>query len=99
MCRCQVNTSTEDARKRADRRGRSLHRCAVCGREFLTRGIFSSQLGPRVTVCGVLLNPPVAKCMLADDFGKLRWPEDKPMPDLVAIQQRYDERHAAHATR
>jgi hypothetical protein len=43
-----------------------------------------------VSVCGSVLDPPEARCMLCDDFGVMWWPKDKPMPDLVAIQEFYD---------
>ena len=50
-----------------------------------------------VRVCGVLLSPPEARCLLNDDFGKRWWPEAEPMPDLIAIQRSYDEQVAARA--
>jgi hypothetical protein len=50
--------------------------------------------GPRVSVCGALLNPPAARCMLADDFGEIWWARDVPMPDLLEIDRLQREREA-----
>ena len=80
-----MNGPTEDARKRAERDGRNWHQCGVCKRWFLIRGNYGSMLGPRITVCGVLLNSPEAHCLLTDDFGNWWWPKDKPLPDLLEI--------------
>ena len=85
---------TEDVRRRSDRSGRFHYRCAHCGRWFLYRGQLGSAAGPRVSVCGVLLDPPEARCMFCDDFGAMWWPKDKPMPDLAAIQQWMDREEA-----
>lgn len=82
-----MSAPTEDQRKRADRHGRNWHQCARCRRWFLVSGEFSSQEGTRVTVCGVLLNPPEPHCLLEDDLGERWWPEDRPLPDLVAIDR------------
>ena len=90
-----VSVPTEDARKRADRRGRWLYKCAICGREFWSMSRLASAAGPRVTVCGVLAQPPVAHCLLTDDFGKIWWPKDKPMPDLLEIDRKQREAEAA----
>jgi hypothetical protein len=50
-----------------------------------------------VSVCGALLNPPEARCMLADDFGEIWWPKDEPMPDLLEIDRLQREAEAARA--
>jgi DNA-directed RNA polymerase subunit RPC12/RpoP len=86
-----VSVPTEDERKRADRRGRWLYKCAVCGREFWSRRNLSSDAGPRVSVCGALLSPPVAHCLLTDDLGRWWWPKDEPMPDLLEIDRKQRE--------
>lgn len=85
-----MNGPTEDQRKRASRDGRNWHRCGVCDRWFLVAGEFSSNAGRRVTVCGVLLDPPEARCMLTVD-GEWWWPEDEPLPDLVEIDRKNRE--------
>ena len=82
-----MSAPSEDQRKRADRHGRNWHKCGRCGRWFLVAGEFSSNAGRRVTVCGVLLDPPEAHCLLEDDCGYRWWPEDKPMPDLMEIDR------------
>jgi hypothetical protein len=46
-----------------------------------------SMAGPRISVCGALLNPPEARCMMEDDFGQRWWPDDEPMPDLMEIDR------------
>ena len=78
---------TEDQRRRSDRDGRFLYSCAVCGRMFLSRRNLASEAGARISVCGAILNPPEARCMLADDFGEIWWPKDEPMPDLLEIDR------------
>jgi hypothetical protein len=45
----------------------------------------------QVRVCGVLLSPPQAHCLLCDDFGEMWWPKEKPMPDLMEIERRRRE--------
>lgn len=74
---------SEDERKRSDKDGRFWCQCAHCKRWFKHRD-------RAVRVCGVLLSPPEAHCLLCDDFGVRWWPQEKPMPDLVAIQEFWD---------
>jgi hypothetical protein len=73
---------SEDARKRSDKDGRFWCQCAFCLRWFKHRD-------RQVRVCGALLDPPEASCMLCDDFGDRWWPKDKPMPDLMEIDAFY----------
>ena len=82
---------TEDERKRADRWGRRLYKCGRCGRWFRHRRDLGSAAGPQISVCGALLEPPEARCMLEDDLGNRWWPRDKPMPDLLEIDRRNRE--------
>ena len=79
---------TEDERKRSDRDRRRWCQCFCCKRWF-------KFWNAEVRVCGVLLSPPEARCILEDDFGVRWWPDDKPMPDLLAIQRFYDEHDGA----
>jgi hypothetical protein len=51
--------------------------------------------GPRVSVCGALLNPPEARCLLEDDLGNFWWPKNKPVPDLLEIDRRQREAESA----
>jgi hypothetical protein len=46
---------------------------------FLSRRNLSSEAGARVSVCGAILSPPEARCILADDFGEIWRPKNKPM--------------------
>jgi hypothetical protein len=78
---------SEDRRKRADKDGRLLYTCARCGRFFWSGRNLASDAGARVSVCGAILDPPEARCMLEDDFGKRWWPKNKPLPDLLEMQQ------------
>jgi hypothetical protein len=78
---------TEDERRRSDRDGRFLYACAVCGRLFLSRRVLASEAGNRVSVCGNVLSPPEARCLLGDDFGNLKSPANKKMPDLLEIDR------------
>lgn len=84
----------EDQRRRSDQDGRFPYKCAHCGRFFLSQRNLASAPGARVSVCGNVLSPPLARCLLADDFGRLWWPQDKLMPDLLEIQRFYDEQAA-----
>ena len=79
---------SEDRRKRSDQDGLLLYTCARCGRMFRAKRGLGSQAGARVSVCGAILDPPEARCMLEDDFGKRWWPKNKPMPDLLEIDRR-----------
>jgi hypothetical protein len=81
-----VSAPTEDDRKRATRDGRNWHQCGRCERQFLVHGTFGSQRGSRITVCGVILDPPEPRCLLTVD-GEWWWPEDEPVPDLVEIDR------------
>jgi hypothetical protein len=90
VCRCTVRTPSDDERKRSSRDGRNWHKCARCGRWFLVHGEFSSQLGRRITVCGVLLDPPEPSCMMVID-GEWWWPKDEALPDLVEIDRKNRE--------
>jgi len=92
-----VARSAEDKRRRSDRHGRFEYTCYHCGRPFLSNRNLGSAAGNRVSVCGAILNPPEARCLLADEFGKRWWPEDVPMPDLLEIQRHNDEREAEAA--
>jgi hypothetical protein len=74
---------TEDTRKRSDKDGRFWCQCAFCERWF-------KHSNNAIRVCGALLSPPEANCLLSDDFGERWWPDDEEMPDLIAIQQFYD---------
>jgi hypothetical protein len=56
---------------------------------FLSRRNLASEAGARVSVCGAILSPPEARCMMTDDFGEIWWPKDKPMPDLLEIQREH----------
>jgi hypothetical protein len=90
---------TEDQRRRSDKDGRFLYTCAVCGRMFRHGRNLGSEAGARVSVCGALVNPPEARCMLADDFGEIWWPKNKPMPDLLEIDRRQREAEATESER
>jgi hypothetical protein len=83
---------TEDQRRRSDKDGPFLYTCAVCGRMFLSRRNLASAAGARISVCGAILSPLEAHCMLANDFGEIWWLPDVPMPDLLEIQRFYDGR-------
>jgi hypothetical protein len=83
-----VRPPTEDARKRSDKDRRFWRQCAFCQRWF-------KHHDNDVRVCGALLSPPQARCMLADDFGTRWWPKNKPTPSLLTLQRFYDEQHAA----
>jgi hypothetical protein len=85
---------TEDQRRRSDKDGRFLYTCAVCDRMFRHRGNLGSVAGPRISVCGALLDPPEVRCMLADDFGEIWWLKGEPMPDLLEFYRCTPE-HAA----
>jgi len=89
-----VSRSAEDKRRRSDRHGRFEYTCAHCGRPFLSSRNLGSMAGNRVSVCGAVLSPSQARCLLADEFGKRWWPEGAPMPDLLEIQRWYDQREA-----
>lgn len=82
-----MTTPSEDQRKRGTRDGRNWHVCNRCKRWFLVHGEFSSQLGRRVTVCGVILDPPEPRCLLTVD-GEWWWPENEPLPDPVEIDRK-----------
>jgi hypothetical protein len=86
---------TEDQHRRSDKDGRFLYTCAICGRMFRHRRNLGSEAGPRISVCGALLNPPEARCMMVDDFGEIWWPKDEPMPDLLEIDRWLRELEAA----
>jgi len=91
----RVIRSAEDKRRRSDREGRFEYTCGLCGRPFLSNRNLGSVAGNRISVCGAILSPPQARCLLADDSGQRWWPDDVPMPDLLAIQRFYDERAEA----
>jgi uncharacterized OB-fold protein len=84
----------EDKRRRSDRNGRFPYTCASCGRFFLSRRNLASMAGARVSVCGAILDPPQAHCLLEDGLGNRWWPKNRPMPDLLELQR---EAEAARA--
>ena len=73
---------SEDEQKRSDKDGRFWCQCAFCKRWFKHRD-------RAIRVCGALLSPPEASCMMCDDFGVRWWPKSKPMPDLMEIDAFY----------
>jgi hypothetical protein len=73
---------SEDERKRSDKDGRRWCQCSYCKRWF-------KHANSDVRVCGALLSPPEARCLLRDDFGASCW--SGPMPDLEELQ-RLDQR-------
>lgn len=81
-------TPSQNERRRSDKDGRFWVQCHFCKRWFRWRN-------REVRVCGVLLDPPEAHCMLCDDFGKRWWPKNKEMPDLIAIQERQRQNESA----
>ena len=86
---------SEDRRKRTDQDGRLHYKCARCDRFFWSRRNLASAAGARVSVCGAILDPPEARCMLEDDFGQRWWPKDRSMPDLLEIDRKQREAEAA----
>jgi hypothetical protein len=77
---------TENDRRRSDANGLLLYTCARCGRVFRAKPGLGTAAGDRVTVCGVILRPPVTHCLLEDEFGKRWWPKNRPVADLLMIQ-------------
>jgi hypothetical protein len=64
-----------------------VYHCGRCGRPFLSGRNLASAAGNRISVCGAILDPPEARCMMeADGVGRW-WPDDVPMPDLLAMQR------------
>jgi hypothetical protein len=82
-----VSRSTEDRRRRSDRRGQFEYTCGHCGRPFLSSRNLASMAGNRISVCGAVLDPPEARCMLEIDGVGRWWSDDVPMPDLLAMQR------------
>jgi hypothetical protein len=88
-------TLGEDRRKRSDKHGRLLYTCGRCGRPFWASPGFGSMAGARVSVCGLVLRPPEARCLLEDGLGNRWWPTDEPMPDLLEVDRLQREAEAA----
>jgi hypothetical protein len=81
---------SEDERKRSDKDKRFWCQCAYCKRWF-------KHSNNEVRVCGAVLSPPEARCMLCDDFGVMWWPSGKEMPDLVLIEEKNRQSRAFRA--
>ena len=82
---------TEDLRRRSDKDKRFWCQCAYCKRWF-------KHSNNDVRVCGALLSPPEARCMLTDDFGNWWWPKGKPLPDLMEIEAKNRQSESGYSS-